>query len=96
MHIDSLIKSFKSKALRLFAETGNAKKLPVQQADKVRRILVLLEAATNARDMDQPGLMFHSLPSHGGRYAVRVTGNYRVTWRWQGVDAFEVDLEDYH
>jgi proteic killer suppression protein len=46
--------------------------------------------------MDQPGLMFHSLPSHGGRYAVRVTGNYRVTWRWQGVDAFEVDLEDYH
>ncbi len=91
-----MLKTFKSKALRLFAETGNAKKLPIQQADKVRRILILLDAAMNARDMDQPGLMFHSLPSHGGRFSVRVTGNYRVTWRWQGVDAFDVDLEDYH
>jgi proteic killer suppression protein len=89
-----VIKTYRSKSLRLFAETGSTKKLPVKQVDRVRIILTLLETATHAREMDQPGLMFHSL--HGGRYSVRVSGNYRITWRWQGADAYDVDIEDYH
>ena len=89
-----MIRSFRSKALRLFAETGTGRKLPVRQADRVRRILALLDAAKQPRELDQPGLVFHAL--HGGRFSVRVTGNYRITWAWQGNDAVDVDLEDYH
>lgn len=90
-----MIKSFASKALRRFAEKGDASKLPVQQTDRGRRILAILDVAKSARDLDQPGLMFHALQGQK-RFSVRVTGNYRITFGWQGTDAVDVDLEDYH
>lgn len=89
-----MIKSFRSKALRRFAEKGDASKLPVQNADRIRRILALLDVVKLPGDMNVPGYFFHSL--HGGRYSVRVTGNYRITFGWDGTDAIDVDLEDYH
>ena len=53
-----MIRSFRSKALKRFAEKGDASKLPVKQADRVRRLLVFLDAAKHARDLDKPGLFF--------------------------------------
>ena len=90
-----MIRSFRSKALKRFAEKGDGSGLPVKQADRVRRLLAFLDAAKHARDLDKPGLFFHSLRSER-RYSVRVTGNYRLTWRFEEPDAFDVDLEDYH
>jgi proteic killer suppression protein len=90
-----MIRSFRSKALKRFAEKGDGSRLPVKQADRVRRLLAFLDAAKHARDLDKPGLFFHSLRSER-RYSVRVTGNYRLTWRFEEPDAFDVDLEDYH
>jgi proteic killer suppression protein len=90
-----MIRSYRNKALRRFAETGNPKGLSVKQVDRVRRILAMLDKAKGPRDMDQPGLMFHGLPYHGGRYAVRVTGNFRITFGWNE-GPVDVDLEDYH
>ena len=90
-----VIRSFASKALRRFAERGDASKPPVQQVDRVRRILIMLDVAKSPRDLDQPGLMFHVLQGRK-RYSIRVTGNYRITFAWQETDAIEVDLEDYH
>jgi proteic killer suppression protein len=95
LYIRSMIKSFRSKALKRFAEKGDVSKLPVKQTERVRRLLAFLDAAMHARDLDKPGLFFHSLQSQG-RYSVRVTGNYRLTWRFEEPDAFDVDLEDYH
>jgi proteic killer suppression protein len=47
--------------------------------------------------MDLAGLRFHALiGADKGRYSVRVTGNYRITFAWDGTDAIQVDLEDYH
>jgi len=44
-----------------------------------------------------PGLRFHSLKgSEKGRYAVDASGNWRITFSWDGEDAIDVDLEDYH
>jgi proteic killer suppression protein len=94
LYVFPVIVSFRSRALKLFAAKGDAKRLPVPQADRVRRLLALLDAAATPRDMDQPGLMFHAL--NGGRYSVRVTANYRLTFGWKGADAVDVDLEDYH
>jgi len=92
-----MIRSFRSKALKDFAATGNARKLPVQQADKTRRILLALDAATAAEQMNIPGLKFHTLKgADKGRFSVWVSGNYRITFGWSGEDAIDVDMEDYH
>jgi proteic killer suppression protein len=91
-----MIKSFRSKALKLFAGKGDASKLPVQNHGKVRRQLAALNAATKPEDMNLPGNRFHGLEGEPKRYAVDVSGNYRLTFGWEAPDAIDVDLEDYH
>ena len=92
-----MIKSFRSKSLRRFAEKGDASKLPVQNSERVRRILARLDTVMVPADMDLPGWYFHSLSGdQKGRHSVRVTGNWRITFGWDGTDAIDVDIEDYH
>lgn len=93
-----MIKSFRNAGLQLFWETGNTRRLANQQAAaRVRRMLLALDAATTARDMDHPGYMFHGLGEMApGRYSVRVTGNWRITFAFEDGHAVRVDLEDYH
>lgn len=92
-----MIQSFKDKGLAKFAATGDASKLSVENADRVRRILIALDAATAPEQMDLPGLRFHPLKGREkGRYSVRVTGNYRITFAFDGENATDVNLEDYH
>jgi proteic killer suppression protein len=90
-----MIRSFRGKPLRRFAERGDASKLSVKNADRVRLILDRLDAAKAPADMNVPGLYFHALMGVE-RYSVRVTGNWRITFAWEGADAIDVDLEDYH
>jgi proteic killer suppression protein len=90
-----MIRSFRSKALRQFAERGDASRLPVQNADRVRRILVRLDTVAVPEDLNLPGWFFHRLKGVE-RYSVRVTGNWRITSGWRGKDAIDVDIEDYH
>lgn len=92
-----MIRSFRSRALKRFAADGDASKLSVQKPDRVRRILLLLDAATAPVQMDIAGLRFHGLKGRDkGRFAVWVSENYRITFGWAGKDAVDVDLEDYH
>ena len=92
-----VIRSFRSKALRRFAERGDASKLSVQNPDRIRRILLALDVAKLPDQMNVPGLRFHPLKGRDkGRYAVDASGNWRVTFAWDGEDAVDVDLEDYH
>ncbi|HEX7852307.1 MAG TPA: type II toxin-antitoxin system RelE/ParE family toxin [Sphingobium sp.] len=91
-----MIKSFRSKALKLFAEKGNASKLPVQKVDRVKRILAALAAASVPEEMNLPGYRFHGLQGNPKRYAVDASGNYRITFGWDGEEAIDVDIEDYH
>ena len=56
-----------------------------------------LDAALRSEDMNLPGYRFHSLKGgRKGSYAVSVSGNWRLTFRFDGEDAADVDLEDYH
>lgn len=92
-----MIRSFKSKALRRFAETGDARRLSVPNAKRVRQILLALNSAKRPEDMNSPGLRFHGLKGdRGGAFPVDASGNYRITFRWDGEDAVDVNLEDYH
>lgn len=92
-----MIRSFRGKALRRFAETGDASRLSVRNPDRIRRILARLDAAERPEDMNLPGFRFHGLKGpQRGRYAVDASGNWRVTFGWSDGDAVDVDLEDYH
>lgn len=93
----AVIKSFSDKGLRRFAQTGDASKLSVQRADRITRMLTRLDVATSPAEMDLPGWRFHALAGNRrGTFSVTVSGNWRMTFRWDGVDATDVDLEDYH
>lgn len=92
-----MIRSFRSKALRRFAEQGDASKLSVANIHRVGRILEQLDEATEPEQMNNPGLRFHGLKGKDkGRYAVDASGNWRITFGWDRGDAIDVDLEDYH
>jgi toxin HigB-1 len=92
-----MIRSFRSKALRRFAEHGDASKLCVPNVRRVERILAMLDQAMVPEDMNLPGYRFHGLKGRDKRrYAVDASGNWRVTFGWDDGDAVDVDLEDYH
>ena len=57
----------------------------------------MLDEAVRPDEMNVPGWRFHALKGGmKGRFAVNVSGNWRLTFGWDGEDAVEVDLEDYH
>ena len=91
-----MIRSFRSKPLKRFAATGDIRRLPVPNVDRVRLILATLDAAATADALNLPGFGFHGLQGQPKRYAVTVTANYRLTYGFDGEDAIDVDLEDYH
>lgn len=60
-------------------------------------ILDRLDASVSPGDMNLPGLSFHRLTGESrGRYAVKVSQNWRITFGWRGQDAIDIDFEDYH
>ena len=89
-----VIKTFRHKGLAALFESGNAHKVQPKHAKRLNLILTALNAATQAAQMAMPGMRFH--PLHGNRYSVWVDENYRVTFRFDGGHAYEVDYEDYH
>ena len=92
-----MITSWKHKGLKLFFETGATTGINTQHAPKLLRQLDRLDAATCPQDMDLPGWQWHSLRGNeAGTYAVSVNGNWRLTFRFVGIDAIAVDYRDYH
>ena len=92
-----MIRRFKHKGLAKFFETGSKSGIQAQHAERVRLILGRLSAAAKPEDMGLPGLRLHPLKGpRKGTWAVWVTGNWRITFRFVGADAEVVDYEDYH
>jgi len=92
-----VIRSFKHKGLARFFETGSKAGIQSAHAERLRLILGRLNAAVKVEDMGLPGLRLHPLKGERkGIWAVWVSGNWRVTFRFVGADAEVVDYEDYH
>ena len=91
-----MVKSFKHKGLKQLFENGSSHLVNQQQKDKCLRRLDALEVALQPDDMNFPGFGFHGLQGNPKRYAVTITGNWRITFEWEGQDAINVDFEDYH
>ena len=92
-----MIGSFKHKGLRHLFEDDDARKVKADQVDRLRIILSTLDQASNVHDLNQPTFRLHQLKGdRKGVWAVTVTANWRVTFRFEDGDAYDVDLEDYH
>jgi proteic killer suppression protein len=92
-----MIKRFRHKGLERLFTTGHASGVSAQQARRLQLILAQLNVAYAPAIMDAPGLRFHALKGdRKGQYAVSVSGNWRIVFEFEGDDATEVDLVDYH
>jgi proteic killer suppression protein len=92
-----VITGFKHKGLERFFLKGTKAGIQPEHAERLRLILGRLNASTVPNDMALPGLQLHELRgSRSGTWAVRVSGNWRVTFTFVGKNAVEVNYEDYH
>jgi proteic killer suppression protein len=92
-----MIESFKSRALRRYWTRGDAAGIRADWRKKVQIVLSRLDVARLPTEMNVPGLGFHRLKGdRAGRFAVWVSRNWRITFSWQGENATDVDMEDYH
>ncbi len=92
-----MIGSFKSRALKRYWEKNDESGIRPDWIKRTKLILDALQVATQPEDLDIPGLRLHALKGNrAGEYAVSVSRNWRVTFRWSGQDATDVDMEDYH
>lgn len=92
-----MIRNIRHKGLRLFWKKGQTKGLNQDWVKKIDRILSVLNAAANPADMNLPGYRLHPLKGEfAGFYAVDVSGNWRIIFRFENNDATDVDLIDYH
>ena len=64
---------------------------------KVERVLARLDEASVPGDMSLPGFRLHPLEGdRADHWAVSVSGNWRIVFRFEGRDVTDVDLVDYH
>jgi proteic killer suppression protein len=92
-----MIRGFRHKGLARFYFTGSQSGIQPSHAGRLRLILGTLDAATKPGDLALPGLRLHPLAGEqSGRWAVMVSGNWRLTFKFVGKDADEVNYEDYH
>lgn len=85
------------RGLERYFTKGTKAGIQATHEKRLRLILARLHASTSPRDMDLPGLRLHELKGkRKGIWAVNVSGNWRITFRFGGVDAVDVDYEDYH
>ena len=92
-----MIASIRHKGLRLFYEKGDSSKIPRQYVGKIRLILTRLDAASSPEIMQVPGYNFHQLTGDWkGFWSVKVNKNFRIVFRFENENAYDVDYIDYH
>lgn len=88
---------FRHKGLERYFSRGSTAGIQSKHATRLRSILGRLGVAREPRDMGLPGLGLHPLKGvRHGTWAVSVSGNWRVTFRFEGSDVTDVNYEDYH
>jgi proteic killer suppression protein len=89
-----VIKSFRHKGLKRLFETGERRGVAANLANRLRRQLDVLNRARTTGDMNLPGYRLHQLKgSRSGTWSVSVSGNWRITFTFEGEDAVDVDLK---
>ena len=92
-----MISSFRSRALKALYEGTTTGRVAPEHVDKLRDILAALDRSAGPEGMNLPGFRLHPLTGNlKGHYAVAVSGNWRVTFRFENGMVVDVDYLDYH
>jgi proteic killer suppression protein len=92
-----MIRGFRHKGLERFFASGDTSGINGQQAARLRRLLTSLNISAGPEGMNLPGYRLHQLRGdRRGQWAVAVSGNWRLVFVFDGEDATDVDLVDYH
>ena len=92
-----MIKTFNHKGLERFYLTGSKRGIQAAHADRLEDQLLRLAEATAPSAMNFPGWNLHPLKGElKGHWSVKVSGNWRMTFRFEDGDAILVDYQDYH
>jgi proteic killer suppression protein len=92
-----LIKTFRHRGLRCLFQDGDPSKVRADQARRIADVLAHLDQASRPSDLDLPGYRLHPLKGDlKGLWSVTISGNWRIVFRFEDGDAFDVDLTDYH
>ena len=91
-----MITRIRHKGLKALFETGSERGVKPAHVKRLRLILARLNASRSPQDMNLPGLALHTLKGElGGHYAVSVSGNWRVIFRFERLDVVDIDYLDY-
>jgi proteic killer suppression protein len=92
-----MIRSFKHRGLKRLFEDGEGRGIRPDLLDTVERILTVLDGATAPQALNIPRYHLHSLKGdRKGLWSVTVRSNWRIVFRFEGTDVFDVELIDYH
>ncbi len=92
-----MIRSIRHRGLKRLFERDDRSKLRPDLVDRIVRILTRLNAAGSIDDMNVPGFGLHRLSGElKGFWSVTVSRNWRIIFRFEESDAFDVDFIDYH
>ena len=92
-----MIKDFKHKGLEKLFITESVRGIQSKHSNKLKMQLAMLNAAIKIDDMDKPGWNLHSLKGQKtGIWSIKVSGNWRITFKFEDGDAYIVNYEDYH
>lgn len=92
-----MIKTIKHKGLKRLYERGDQSKLPADRVNKIILMMTALDAAETLEPINRPAWRLHTLKGDlEGFYAIDVSGNYRLIFRFEDGDVFDLDFVDYH
>ena len=94
-----MIKSFKHKGIKELFVEGRTNKINLSHQTRVRKLLAMIHAAHNIRDLDNnPGLRLHKLkkPPYNGYWSLDVIGNFRIIFRFSDGNATDLNYLDTH
>lgn len=92
-----MIKTIRHKGLQKFFEAGNTSGIQAKHSELLEDRLAALDTAQSIDDMNIPGYRLHPLKGKlKGRWSIKVSGNWRLTFEFKDGDVYVLDYEDYH
>ncbi|MCY3896196.1 MAG: type II toxin-antitoxin system mRNA interferase toxin, RelE/StbE family [Chloroflexi bacterium] len=92
-----MIRTIRHRGLKRLHDQGDASRLRADQRERIRVALTMLDSARSPDDLAVPGFRLHQLKGRlRGFWSMRITGNWRIVFRFDGDDVFDVDFVDYH
>jgi proteic killer suppression protein len=92
-----MIRTFKHRGLKRLYEHGDRSGIRADLLETVERVLTVLDTASVPQALDVPQYRLHPLKGElKGLWSVTVRANWRIVFRFEGTDAFDVELVDYH